>query len=179
MKSLNKILIALMLAFGLGFVVYLIEYVEFSFATLKCEEKKILIGEGEEEIFYYRLTKKILDDRPIRLYSSNPNFDEAGNKPFLSGVSLDSTLGDTINVERREHFYPNWYSFAQPPRIKDSKVPTLGLVTYINRENLAIETRFSGDGAIWSSGSCGIVKDQEFENDWLSKLNLQKERSKI
>jgi hypothetical protein len=94
-------------------------------------------------------------------------------------VSLDSTLGDNINVERREHFYPNWYSFAQPPRTKDSKIPTLGTVTYINRENLAIETRFSGDGAIWSSGSCRVVKDQEFENDWLSKLNLQKERSKI
>jgi len=92
MKSFKGILIALTLVFCLGFVVHFIKYAEFSFVALKCEQKLFLIGEGKVEINYYRLTKNILDDKPTRIYSSNPNFDEPKISLFFLACHLIQPL---------------------------------------------------------------------------------------
>ena len=144
------------------------EYEE-TVVTLKCVEQEYMWKNGiKSSSSLYKITKKIKDEKPYRLYGSRPDFSKKNNPPYLIGINEDSDEGKKIKSKFKEHFYPEWYVFVTPTQEKIIEPTPIPFLIYINRETLKIESKIiNGDEQLkWSDGTCSIVSNDEFYNDW-------------
>jgi hypothetical protein len=180
-KKLSVSLVALLILATLLLGYLYVPRIETTQVSLKCEEKKFLIEKQPTETSYLRLTRKFLNDYPYRLLSSYPDFDEENYPPYISGYSEKSpeVVGVTF---KQEHFYPTWYVFVTPSETEERKIPRLQFVTYLNRQTLEVESYFlSGEElwSLWSKGTCEVVPNAEFDDDYIKRKETVGRKSKI
>ncbi len=160
----------------LGFV-YLSK-IEVTKVSLKCTEKFLLFSGTPTEETYLKLTRLFFDDEPYKLYSSNPDSELDNSPPYLIGISDKTPEGSEFNFNRI-HVRPDWYIFVPAKDKVKRQLPTVSIVTYINRETLKLESTFSGDQKNWSIGQCEIIQNDEFEKRWKSKVRENSAKKKI
>lgn len=150
---------------------------EENLVVLKCvyefEEK----NEKKNLTNFYKITKRLLEEHPYKMYISNPEYDEKGEPPYSIGISIQSAKEeDKANLKSRPYLPPDWYTFI--PERKDGKffLPT---ATYVNRVTLQMEDLSLDTGEQWAKSSCSIAQTSEFDNDYRSKLESKKKEQKF
>lgn len=152
--------------------------IEITKISLKCSEKFLLISGDPIENVYYKITRKIYDENVYKMYSSYPDTNNKDYLPSLIGIS--DAFPEVKHIKfNREHYPPTWYTFLQPQSDKSELIPRLSTATYVNRESLEIEDRFTGDGRVWSKGQCVIIPNDKFDENWKEQVRKIKEKLKF
>ena len=180
-KTIKKVFIGLIIL-----IVFLVGYyysrnIEVTKISLKCTNELPLLKSGRfVPVFdvYYKITKKIFDDRPYRIYQSYTDSNDDVYPPYLIGVSDESLEGRNIKF-KKEQFPPTWYTFVNPVIEWGRGRDLLSTVTYINRESLDIESRFTDDGKLWSKGQCSIISNEKFDEVRTEQVKKIKEKMKF
>ena len=177
-KIIQKILVVLLILIVCLVGYYYSRNIEVTKISLKCTETLTLIEGKPLNDVYYKITKKIFDDRPYRIYGSYPDTNDDNYPPYLIGVSDESLEGRNIKFKRKQ-YPPTWYTFVDPDPDWDRPIPRLSTVTYINRENLEVEERFTGDGKLWSKGQCSIISNEKFDEVLNEQVKKIKDKMKF
>ena len=180
-KIIQKILVVLLILIVCLVGYYYSRNIEVTKISLKCTNELQLLKSGRFVPVidvYYKITKKIFDDRPYRIYGSYPDANDDNYPPYLIGVSDESFEGRNIKF-KKEQFPPTWYTFVNPIPEWDRESNLLSTVTYINRESLDIESRFTEDGKLWSKGQCSIISNEKFDEVRTEQVKKIKDKMKF
>ena len=161
----------------LGLVVNQLNKFESNLVVLKCVHQIEENKEKKNLTNYYKITTRLLEDHPHKLYISNPNYEDKDSPPYLIGISIQNASElDKSYIKRRPYLPPDWYTFIPQQGRSGFIVPT---ATYINRVTLQMEDLSLDDGMLWTSGNCSIVKAKEFDDDYRLKLDNKKKEQKF
>ena len=181
MKIIKKTLIVVGLLI-LGFFGYrYLSNIELTKVTLKCKTTESIVSNHDKnEVTYYKITKHLFTDEPNKLIVSNPDTNRKNLPPFISGY-IDSSP-EVIYVQfTKKYFEPKYYTFVfnEPEDVLIHLRTYISSVTYLNREDLSMETDFIGDETVFSKKQCEISSNKEFNQDYESKLEKIKKNLKI
>ena len=177
-KLMKKILVVLLILIVCLVGYYYSRNIEVTKISLKCTVKMMLMKDEPTKDNYLKITRKIYHDKPYKIYSSHPDTNDENYLPFLVGVSVDSSEGRNIKF-KKEQFPPTWYTFVNPVPEWDRGRDLLSTVTYINRESLDIENRFTDDGKVWSKGQCSIIPNEKFDEVLNEQVKKIKDKMKF
>ena len=177
-KTIKKVFIGLLILIVCLVGYYYSRKIELTKVSLKCTETMMMIEDKPVKDYYFKITRKIYHDKPYKIYGSHPDTDDENYLPVLVGVSVDSSEGRNIKF-KREQYSPNWYTFVDPDPDWDRPIPRLSIVTYVNRESLNIENRFTDTGKVWSKGQCSIIPNEKFDEVWTEQVKKLKEKMKF
>lgn len=177
MKKLTLFGSLIMVLTALGFGVSQLRLQERNLITLKCESEIYKDKEKKALTSYFKVTKRLFEDHPHKLYISNPDYDEVNSPPNLIGVSVqNASKSDLANLKSQLHNPPDWYTFI--PERKDKKI-FLPVATYINRITLQMDDLDIEDGKYWTSSSCVIVQSTDFDEDWKTQVEKKKKEQQF
>jgi hypothetical protein len=177
---MKKLKIIVGLIFGLMVVSFVWSQLTSTDATLvvlKCIELSEGDKEKQDSGSYYKITRKFFDDRPYKVYESNPDYEEKDSSPSLLGVSFESASDqEKENLRIRRHQSPDWYTFI--PAYKNGIVSSVTAI-YVNRISLEMEIWTVDGNAHWETKNCSIVESRNFDDDFKSKVENKKKELKL
>jgi hypothetical protein len=177
MKKKLALGIAILSLMILLLTVALLTKFEKKLVVLKCVHQIEENKEKKNLTNYYKITSRLHEDHPHKLYISNPNYEEKDSPPYLIGISIQNASDlDKSFIKRRPYLPPDWYTFIPQREYGGFIVPT---ATYINRVTMKMEDLSLEDGMLWSSGNCAIVQAKEFDDDYRSQIENKKKEQKF
>jgi len=169
----SSILIGLLLITVFGY--RYLTTVEVTKVTLKCKVFEGVDSIKKGELTYYKVTKHLFSDEPVKLLNSYPDDVKNNYPPLITGYEENSPTVKDIKFEKK-YFHPDYYIFIDQP---DDKVH-LFHVNYLNREDLIMEDYVLEDQKfLGSKKQCEVISEKDFDKDWESKVTLKKSKLKI
>jgi hypothetical protein len=155
---------------------------EVSKVVLKCKvTESIVSNEDMNNVLYYKVSKHLFSNDPVKLIASNPDTESKNLHPFISGYIDSSPVVKDVNFAKKYNdskYYT--FIFHLSEDFSTNSLPYVSSVMYLNREDLSMETYFIDDQKkFFTKEQCEVSSDTEFDKDWKSKVEAIKKKIKI
>jgi hypothetical protein len=165
-------------------VYFLYPKIERTKVVLKCTHQKTDKNNFKEDIVnYYKITNKLFDTKPYKLYMGYASMKNDEYVPYLDGYwqnseeVKNSKQLSSSHQDISKYYYPEWYTFISFEKNAEGKYEQKDIYSTFNRETLQYISHFYDLPSFESK--CEISDEKHFDESFQESKNKQIKNKKI
>lgn len=158
--------------------------IERTKVVLKCTHQTTDKNNVKEDIVnFYKITNKLFDTKPYKLYMGYASMKNDEYVPYLDGYwqnseeVKNSKQLSSSHQDISKYYYPEWYTFISLEKNTEGKYEQKDIYSTFNRETLQYISHFFGLPSFESK--CEISDEKHFDESFQESKNKQIKNKKI